>query len=456
MDVDSMPPANNSMAAFGRNGSMDTTDSQVNPHSNMKAGAAVPPPMYQRGGYAYPPHRYGSSRGSLPIKSVVTTSFEEREDRMERRDQSSSFSHHHDYGYRHGHSPPHYGSGRDDRMPAFESPHQSREPAQYLERDQPHYGRELPPIREGDVEERHQPHEMTRGERRVPPSPRGEQQPYIHRSHSAGGPVPPSYRGQGPLKRSFWHHSRPGEEYQSLPNEFMPPKRSKVTNSPGGRSREYIVTARGHDDHYASDRQAPPPAASRSPGWFNRAMSWEASRDDYYNREPGSKVYTGSWSSRSPPYREGAPTSHWSDAPTMPSPRGRFGPESGYEDGQMWGRWHQSDEYNNWSPLQNRDEIDTSKRMAADQHHNRVSFEREMYRQGTFESNHEMEPPMRFVPGPPRPMEQIHSMMQARPQALASEVDRIPGSIRLLALPEDRISLSETLCLVREVSPWDH
>lgn len=252
------------------------------------------------------------------------------------------------------------------------------------------------------------------------------------------------------MKRSFWHHARPGEEHQTLPNEFMPPKRSK-TSPDSGRSREYVVTARSTDDPYTSDRHGPSPPSSRSPGWFNRAMSWEASRDDYYQRDPASRVYTGSWSSRSPPYREGGPVPHWSSAPAMPSPRGRYPSEPTYEDsppGHMWSRWHQPSEEYGWNGHQNRDEYETSMRMGSDPRE-RSSFEREMYRQGTFES-HEMEPPMRYVPGPPRSMEPVHSMMQARPQALMSDMERNSSSIRLLALPEDRISLSETLCLVRE------
>ena len=95
----------------------------------------------------------------------------------------------------------------------------------------------------------------------------------------------------------------------------------------------------------------------------------------------------------------------------------------------MWGRWHPSEEYT-WSPSQNRDESETAKRMGVDPR-DRPSFERDMYRQGTFESVHDIEPPMRYVPGPPRPMEQVHSMMHARPQAMMPEMERHSGAIRL-------------------------
>ena len=69
---------------------MDTGEAHLYSLGN-KAG---PPPMYPRGGYGYSNHPYPSTRSTLPIKSVVTTSFEEREDgRMEHRDAASSFPH---------------------------------------------------------------------------------------------------------------------------------------------------------------------------------------------------------------------------------------------------------------------------------------------------------------------------------------------------------------------------
>eukprot|EP00934_Nitzschia_sp_Nitz4_P008503 Nitzschia sp. Nitz4//scaffold221_size33835//12129//15345//NITZ4_007851-RA/size33835-processed-gene-0.21-mRNA-1//-1//CDS//3329542557//8493//frame0 len=442
--------------AFSRTASMDGAGDSHMQSSNLKPSMG-PPPVYPRGEYGYHPPPYGTTtRPGLPIKSVVTTSFEERDDsRFDRRDPTTSY---YDYGMHHEH-PSHY--RRREEMNAFEPPvghHREgsmrqdmddRElPPSHADREPPHYERDIPPMQENDMDGRLPPHDMMRGgprAQRVPPSPRDEP-PFLHRSYSSGGAYPPTYhRGQAPLKRSFWHHARPGEDYQTLPNEFMPPKRSKVT-PPNGRDREYVVTARGsQEEPYPMDRHhgGPPPPPPRSPGWFNRAMSWEASRDDYYQREPGSKVYLGSWSSRSPPFREHGPSTHWSDAPNMPSPQTRY-PNDMYDSppGHPWGRWHHPEDARGWGHPQHRDEAETQRP--------RGSFDREMRRQSTFESATEVEPPLRYIHGPPRGMESAATTaVPARPEDMSADPSK-RQPLRLLALPEDRISLSETLCLVRE------
>ena len=421
-----LPPA-----GYQRNGSMDSADHHMNHSANMKHHGA--PPQYSGRGYSHH-HHYPRSRPPLPIQSVVTHSFsadEEREDRhfaprghfphpeyrsqMDGREFESRDAPHHE--------PPRY--GREDNHHVFESPHHGREG--------PLYGRELPPIQEGELSP---PHDRPM---RVPPSPRGELPPPIHRSLSTG-----SYRGQGTMKRSFWHHARNGDDYQgsSIPHEFMPPKRSKVS-SPG--KREYVVTARSQDEvfppegHNGSSPQRPPP------GWFNRATSWEA-REEYYHREP-----RGNWT-RSPPYREGVPGQHWSDAPTMPP---SHGPYADYElsPGRSWGqtRWR----HDTWGGPQYRDEPESMH--LGPESRSREGFDYDMRRQGTFESVSDGDMPMRFIGGPPstpRGME----LSAPIPGTNRSDVVIVGGSmsldkngpVRFLALPEDRISLSETLCLVRE------
>lgn len=447
----------------------------------------LPPHHHPRGAYGFSPPAYPPSRTNLPLKSVVTTSFEEREDsRMERRD--GGFAHH-DYRMRQHHPherlPHHYNTsgGREEVFHGMEPPQAAirehngvagREPSEHhLDRDHHYdaressrlYARDLPPIREGELEGRHPRHEMmrgTRGEARAPPSPGGDAT-FLHRSLSNASSMA-SYRSHASLKRSFWHHARPGDDFgASLPKEFLPPKRSKVT-PPSPRTHEYIVTARpshhAHEDVYHSERQGAP---ARSPGWFNRAMSWEASRDDYYQRDQPSKVYTGSWSSRSPPssYRDERGGVHWTDAPVMPSPRSRYSPqaESSYETsspGQSYARWHPEEEHGWGHPvILTRDEAPKQLGEARE----RGSFDVEMRRQGTFESASDGEPPMRFVSGPsinmtPRGMEALQgtslSMRDVMPMAGPAPERQKDGTL-LLALPDDRISLSETLCLVREV-----
>jgi hypothetical protein len=441
---------------------------------HSKGFGGPPPQQYSRGPYGFSPPSYPLSRTNAPIKSVVTTSFEEREDRhMERRDGGFAPP---GYGMRQERSPPHYSSEREGTFHNMEPPQMQqhrehhgvagREPMDHLEReeyggrDSRVYARELPPIREGGMEGRHPRHEMTRGARegRVPPSPHDEAS-FINRSLSNTSSMA-SYRSHASLKRSFWHHARPEDEYQqgaSLPKDFLPPKRSKVT-PPSARGREYVVTARPssnhhHEDVYHSERHGAP---SRSPGWFNRAMSWEASRDDYYQRDPSSKVYTGSWSSRSPPsYRDERPGSYWTDAPPMPSPRTRYAhqPESSFETspGDSYTRWNPAEEHQ-WGPvLLGRDEFDKQPSDGRE----RGSFAVEMRRQGTFESVSVGELPLNFNSRPsPRGMEpfQSESMPQQDtiPMAAQSPERQKDGTL-LLALPGDRISLSETLCLVREV-----
>ena len=474
MEAEGLSKSPGQIGGFSRAGSMDTTEPTNLMHlPGTLKGSGGPPPPYPRGSYGFAPPAYPPNRA--PIKSVVTTSFEEREDRMEIRDAPAGFVH--DYGMHHGRSPPHYGSGREEPFPAYElhqfggrepmQPMPSREQPYAMERDFGHeardprmYSRELPAIREGDLEARHPPHETMRASRetRVPPSPRGDAS-FIDRTLSSGSSsITSSYRGQVPLKRSFWHHARSGEDFQTLPNEFMPPKRSKVT-PPGRRSREYVVTARSHEDMYQPERLSATGMPSRSAGWFNRAMSWEASRDEYYQRDPASRVYTGSWSSRSPPsYRDERGGGQWTDAPEMPSPRSRYLPptEPGFEGPpQGWHRWHHPEEHP-WGPMvQHRDEAE-SKPLGMEVRE-RESFERDMRRQGTFESGSgsDGEPPLRYIPGPSpayRGLESLQPMSvhHLEHQSVAPTEKRMDGTM-LLALPEDRISLSETLCLVREV-----
>jgi hypothetical protein len=356
-----------------------------------------------------------------------------------------------------GRSPLH---GSESKHHAFEQP--------ISDREQSYYGKDLTPIQEDGIDMRNPPHEViVSRSMRVPPSPR-EQPPPLHRSLTDGSHLSP-YPSGGPMKRNFWHHAKSGDEYHnSLPNEFMPPKRSKIAKN--GR-RDYVVTARSTSE----ENMQPPESIDRSiaspqGGWNNRAMSWEA-RDEYYHRKSGSgEIFSsGSWA-KSPSYRESGIAPHWADAPSMPSPRIRYSPgEGGRYDisGHSWSpRWHSQSEPR-WGGLQHRDDAESM--------HFSPSQEREQYghlkRQGTFESRSDNEPPMRFINGPPIPTpgateflpaplsHRVMSPPKSTETGFGSDLiynnqnfDKKNGSIRVLALPEDRISLSETLCLVREVS----
>jgi hypothetical protein len=450
MESSGVPKSHASVVAYsGRAESMDTADTHQNVHGGPKGSMPYPPlphhyhnQHHQRDSYGYPLPPYHSSTRN-PIKTCVTTSFEEREDRIsERREAVAGYL---DYGMRqHPGYPSHQASGREDFQGADPSSHQyymEREPY-HDEREAHYYARELPPIREVGIQERH-PHDEQRAparEIRLAPSPRTDASSYINRSFSNASSIGSSYRS-GPLKRSFWHHARHDSEeiHQPLPNEFMPPKRSKVTPPTATKHREYVVTAR--TPSYAEDpeRFAPP---SRSPGWFNRAMSWEASRDDYYQREPNNRAQAGSWSSRSPPfnYRDDRNSAQWGDAPSMPSPPGHYTAqmEPGFEisPGQV-GRWHPADT-RGWG-VQSREDIDVNQRDGSG-----------MHRQGTFEPpSPNMEPPLRYISAT-TPRSRDHHIPMSDMMPMPSPDNRTSSTL-LLAVPEDRISLSETLCIVREV-----
>jgi hypothetical protein len=395
-----------------------------------------------------------------------------------------------------------------------------------------HYGnRDLPPVPEED-DSRLPPHDMRRAgghspSVRIPPSPREEllAPPSVQRSHSAGAPLPPgSFRiggghvagvTGGHLKRNFWHHSRPvtaAEDFDgSLPQEFMPPKRTKVTGQGGAPSsrgrRDYVVTARSYSSDPTYDELnglGPSSGGSmQSPSggpWYNRAMSmsWEA-RDENYRRDPRTAP---SWSSRSPTAARDGPMGgnapHWTEAPYMPSPRSRYSsdPASGNSfeipPHQTWGSprdgvgggwshhstvpegFHHSQSSvggSNWGHpnSQNRDEHD-SKHAAVRggqerEGYNGIGAEMVGHHGSNFESvgmDGDHHGSLHFTirgmdsmgapssKGPPPDMKNSGGAMDDNLHQLQT------GPVKLLALPEDRISLSETLCLVREVCCLGH
>jgi hypothetical protein len=414
-------------AGFHRTGSMESTE-HLSRRPTM-GGMKSTPGLYAHG-YPYPQSQFAATRSPRQLQSVVTTSFSMEEDREYR--------------------------GPMDHE-SRDASHYSRSPPQG--REPPHYGRELPPVHEhheldGDRRDSVS-HDMPRSRTsRVPPSPRGapgDHHPqHLHRSYSAGG-APPSYRSPGQMKRSFWHHARPNDEFlpSSLPNEFMPPKRAKMNPT----RKEFVVTARLHPEEMPpSERRAS--LTSRPPAnYFNRATSWEA-REEYYQRKP----YQGSWSRHSPPScREGDAGPHWSDAPPMPSPHGHYSPsEGGHYDAQWnqsrgWQQPHPDDR--SWGPPpQYRDEDDSNQGWVD----SREGHHGEVRRQSTFDSCSEidysyLQPAVRGMGAQRRTIyPSSHGVPDVRGGS-APHTDLKSKQTLLLALAEDRISLSETLCVVREV-----
>ena len=468
-DIGSPVAPPNIPSVHQRSGSIDTGGDRA---SHVPMAMKPAPAPYPRA-YSYHPH-YSSSRPPLPIQSVVTTSFSMDE---EREDGSSRLPGHH-VGGSLGHGSE-YRSSIDDRHSDMrEATLHSRSPSHGRDmhhgRDPPHYARDLPPVHESGAERRHSTHEMPLSRPvRIPHSPRmpgNDRPPYIQRTQSAG--TPSSYRGgQVPLKRSFWHHSRPGEDYQaSLPHEFMPPKRAKVTSS---SRKDFVVTARPHPEEVLPPERH---HGGSSRPWFNRALSWEA-REEYYHRSHKNKSYSSPWARHSPSsYRDGEVPPKWSDAPMIPSPRARYSPSDSYER-SAWNHprappaWHQhsmSPEDQSWSGLQHRDEAE-SKPSWLDSR-DREGHDGEVRRTATFESASDTDSfhhsSLRLFGPLPTPLgmdlspasrktgtHRNRSSMESRKASEDCAADRKTlGPIRLLALPEDRISLSETLCVVREVS----
>ena len=298
---------------------------------------------------------------------------------------------------------------------------------------------------------------------------------------------------------------------RSLPQEFMPPKRSKTSPSGSGGSsgsptkeKEYIVTARSHISNN-DQKQLPPPlqqqqqhqmldsreessgitttgsfGVSPSGGWFNnRAMSWEA-REDYLRRDPRSAALAGSWSSRSPSGRDGPANNgvapHWTEAPYMPSPRSRYPSEGNHYDAplqswdaplrEQWGdHQHASPQipYLAWSAGNNGDGIMQQQRNENDKFP-REGFDNELRSPMNFSMrnmpprHHGMEV---IIGSPPMPTTSSSAGIGGviTPSTMAKQRSQDGGGrrgldknglVKLLALPEDRISLSETLCIVRE------
>ena len=259
------------------------------------------------------------------------------------------------------------------------------------------------------------------------------------------------------------------------------------------REKEYIVTARSQApsgnqqqnelSRVNSDvgslsgiRASPGAGLSPRDAWFSRSrsMSWEA-REDYFRRDPRSAP---SWSSRSPNGRDGpAPmnsgsTPPWMGAPYMPSPRPRHTNDGGHYDTPL-PPWETSPR--DWTHHQPPHHQQTYSPHLPYPAWLANSKGGDVQRQG---QNHggfgvdQQHPGMHYNIRTAPPLPHVMSKMMGSPMQTSSGVDPSSmikgqsremndgdgiglnknGPVKLLALPEDRISLSETLCIVREVS----
>jgi hypothetical protein len=250
---------------------------------------------------------------------------------------------------------------------------------------------------------------------------------YIQKSFSTG------YQAKdAPLKRSYYHHSHPSEGELTpgqLPPDFMPPavahKRVKV----GGSNRgEVIVTPRSH------------PQAE----WFPQG-SWEAEQEHYSRltrHHSRSFPPPQNWTQVQQHNPANSPMRLGQEREIEPS-RSKMSPieERDYGHKATWQpaaqQWNggpprvvPSHNYRYWESKPE-DAMDHSPR-------------------GSFDTNHHHQSP--YYPT----RSGSEDKMQLVVDAAAATGDHRPihdskEGLFLLALPQDRVSLSETLCVVREV-----
>ena len=431
-----------------------------------------------------PPYPYNTNPANMPtsqprgphsqnrLQSVVTTSFSIDDDREDVNGPR---------GYYHHPRP----QPPEDRHPSEPMPRRERDPTEEREisdRDSAFANnhREAPPMLDSRAPI-HAKHSMSV---RIPPSP-GEES-------SAMPEMSPKVTPEA-LKRSFWHHSRPADSaQQSMHPAFAPPKRAKVGSA--RKERDIIMTPR-------------PPGANdaATANEFPRASSWAGPDDDHHHRyyrhsssfpapwqhppphvrhsssfgvypEPmdESPHYSRSWSTEEPMgNRTGAFRSvggRMPPRPMVPHPppyhtnNGPIAHQTSFPTPRHhpWGRAESYD----WTPpphdpwhAQHRDDMD-SRDLRSRSYSRDMSWDDRDSRPPTFDSGgghryyegppqrqqHHKVTPNGPVDGPQRPtLSKKHDAMADDTSSAATG-----GPLLLLAQPEDRISLSETLCTIRE------
>lgn len=305
-------------------------------------------------------------------------------------------------------------------------------------------------------------------ERSLPPpsivvtnaSPRsyGEQrQASIARSYSAT--TVDSYNSL-PMKRNYFHHAQSSQSFGGLPPDFIPPKRSKAVARPPQKS-EVVLAARS--EHEPEARH-----------WYGRPSHWGYPEESHMRSQ---SFESSRWIDQKHP-----------ESPIAYHPHSRYGPPSG-QVVQMSPRrleespssWRRSNWYAYPPPLppshywasrgqegsQDRDDIESRHSMAM-QREMRESFDEDMSRDSSsaMQSNRHAifrhtstAPPrhnhasdkMKLVMEAASFTESRDDFARASNKSVSFSYDTAPGSGMILAMPEDKVSLSETLCVVREV-----
>lgn len=418
--------------------SIDSMEGSYNPHEHYQKFIPGPLPPSPHGIHVHPmayTHPYHISPHSRipphrPLQSVISTSFsidDERENgtsparaqhneqRLENEESRQVTEDRDDWG-----SPSNgrqvYGSPR-----SFTSYHRSSVTGSFRDNSVPY-----PLARRGST------------------SPDGFQD-HVYRSYSSGYPIPPPEA----LKRSYYHHSRPVTHYPGhTPPDFVPPKRSKVDTTMHeayGSKKEVAVSPHGkeiktHPRDYWTKRSFEPPYVHRSnsfpapPGWGGKhfaSPSLHSPGIAYRSRRP--YIQASPATDREEAHRAWhSPTgSHWGSTSLDRYPVPRFWePSREQESNRGWG-----------SPP--REHIGTRRE---DDESRRVSFAYHGTGAGST-----LDPP---GPNESKTVRTIEVSNAGKSDDSKSGILKdkhiLDNKVMLLALPQDRVALSETLCIVRE------
>lgn len=276
----------------------------------------------------------------------------------------------------------------------------------------------------------------------------------INRSFSSGSA---SFKSASePLKRSYYHHSRPSEVPVAggqLPPDFMPPKRIKIKESSRG---EVIVTPRSLQ---AAD-------IARPGEWINRGQTWESMEEEGYrvarNQSfPPHQAWTKPQPAPLSPhvYRSDDQKPHAHVTPAMEtehSPRNWHSrnstewPGPGRAHVPQYRYWDSPDEHGHHERWSNNEPS----------HQNVHTVRPEVMGRMLPEMPNRSPEPVLYQRGPTYSYRESSSAdrMQMVVEAAAAakvehreQVDKNNDNLVLLSLPQDRVALSETLCVVREV-----
>ena len=268
-----------------------------------------------------------------------------------------------------------------------------------------------------------------------------------------------------PLKRNYFHHVQSSPSYGGVPPDFIPPKKSK--GDPSLRKNEVVLAAR--PEHDPETRH-----------WYNRSMQWEPHYRDIPRHLDQSHMRSQSF-----------PSPRWADQKHPMSPidvhhmHAHYGPPAHVmqmsPQGQGYRHSHEGWRRTNWyahsqlppnsywdSRGQNRDDVESRHPVATMHRDMRESFDEEASRGSHGMAYSDRNSIFRNTSAPIASVRSDDKMKLVVEAASFTEGHNDFGSKTksvsfsqngsmekgmLLAMPDDKVSLSETLCLVREVSP---